>query len=102
MRAQLALRMIQLSSVRFEASFRHVVHELRNPLHGIAAGVDYCLSGGLSQADMLAELGAIADGVRMMTRLTNDFMDLQVRCPCAFACCGCARVPECVDSSLRV
>jgi signal transduction histidine kinase len=52
-------------------------HEIRNPLHGINAGVDSCLSGELSPKDVHAELLAISDGVVMMTSLLNDLMDLQ-------------------------
>jgi signal transduction histidine kinase len=52
-------------------------HEIRNPLHGLAAGVDACMSGELSPAELQTELVAIADGVRMMTALTNDLLDLQ-------------------------
>jgi signal transduction histidine kinase len=52
-------------------------HEIRNPLHGLAAGVDACLSGELTPAELRTELIAIADGVRMMASLTNDLLDLQ-------------------------
>ena len=74
---QLAVRLLQESSERFEGSFRHIVHEIRNPLHGISAGMASCLSGELSPAELTSELRAIAAGVQMMTSLTNDFMDLQ-------------------------
>ena len=56
-------------------------HEIRNPLHGIGAGVEACLSGELSPAEIRTELAAVADGVAMITTLTNDLLDLQV-CAC--------------------
>jgi signal transduction histidine kinase len=52
-------------------------HEIRNPLHGISAGVETCLSGELSPAELRTELLAVSDGVSMMTALTNDLLDLQ-------------------------
>jgi signal transduction histidine kinase len=56
---------------------RHAGHEIRNPLHGISAGVEACLSGELSPEESHTELVAISDGVAMMSALTNDLMDLQ-------------------------
>ena len=76
-RVQLAMRLLQQSSERFERSFRHIVHEIRNPLHGISAGVEACMSGELTPAEVQTELAAVVDGVKMMTAVTNDFLDLQ-------------------------
>ena len=45
----------------------------------MSAGVEACLSGELSAAEMHTELVAVADGVHMMTALTNDLMDMQAR-----------------------
>ena len=52
-------------------------HEIRNPLHGVSAGVEACLSGELPPDEMHTELAAVADGVRVMTALLNDLLDLQ-------------------------
>jgi signal transduction histidine kinase len=43
----------------------------------VSAGVEACLSGELPPDEMHTELGAVADGVRMMTTLMNDLLDLQ-------------------------
>ena len=52
-------------------------HEIRNPLHGVSAGIEACLSGELPPSEMHTELGAVADGIRIMTALMNDLLDLQ-------------------------
>ncbi len=54
-----------------------VGHEIRNPLHGVSAGIEACLSGELPPDDLHTELVAVADSVRVMTTLLNDVLDLQ-------------------------
>ena len=55
----------------------HAGHEIRNPLHGVGAGVEACLSGDLTPAELRTELAAVLDGVRMIAMITNDLLDLQ-------------------------
>jgi signal transduction histidine kinase len=52
-------------------------HELRNPLHGVCAGVEALRDGTLSAAETNDELKAIAEGVALMVNITNDMTDLQ-------------------------
>ena len=43
----------------------------------MSAGVEACLSGDMSPAELRTELLAITDGVRMITALTNELLDEQ-------------------------
>jgi signal transduction histidine kinase len=51
-------------------------HELRNPLHGVCAGVKALQDGVLSPAEAAEELAAIAEGLALMVSVTNDMTDL--------------------------
>jgi signal transduction histidine kinase len=52
-------------------------HELRNPLHGVCAGVKTLQGGTLSLPEVAEELKAIAEGLSLMVNITNDMTDLQ-------------------------
>ena len=56
----------------FEKSFGYICHELRNPLHGIRGSLGLLVAGGLSDAEVHRELGAISTGVNLMVSVTND------------------------------
>jgi signal transduction histidine kinase len=114
---QLALRAVELGAENFETSFRHICarththalapqracmlqshasiagHEIRNPLHGVAAGLEACLSGELPPGEMRAELAAVVDGVRMIATITNDMLDLQAMRAGAFEVRAAAVAP---------
>ncbi len=51
-------------------------HELRNPLHGICAGVKALQDGTLTPAEAAEELAAIAEGTALMVSITSDMTDL--------------------------
>ncbi len=52
-------------------------HELRNPLHGVCAGVKALQDGTLTPAEAVEEMKAIAEGLALMVNITNDMTDLQ-------------------------
>jgi signal transduction histidine kinase len=59
-------------------------HELRNPLHGVCAGVEALLHGRLGASggggvgpEARAELAAISEGLALVVSVTNDMTDLQ-------------------------
>lgn len=52
-------------------------HELRNPLHGICAGVEALRDGTLAPAEAHEELASITEGLKLMVSITNDMTDLQ-------------------------
>ncbi len=43
----------------------------------MGAGVEACLSGDMTLAEIRTELAAVLDGVRMIAMITNDLLDLQ-------------------------
>ena len=53
-------------------------HELRNPLHGVCAGIEALRGGQLGAAETAQELASIAEGLALMVSVTNDMTDLQV------------------------
>ena len=65
------------SRARADAPSLTAGHEIRNPLHGVGAGVEACLSGDMTLAEIRTELAAVLDGVRMIATITNDLLDLQ-------------------------
>jgi signal transduction histidine kinase len=52
-------------------------HELRNPLHGVCAGVKALQDGALSPTEVSGEFAAIAEGLALMVSVTNDMTDLR-------------------------
>ena len=54
-----------------------VGHEIRNPLHGVCAGVKALQDGTLSAAEAREELAAIAEGLKLILSVTNDMTDLR-------------------------
>ena len=65
-------------SMRTQSESRPAGHELRNPLHGVCAGITALRDGTLSLTDAEAheELKSIAEGVALMVNITNDMTDL--------------------------
>ncbi len=52
-------------------------HELRNPLHGVCAGVKALQDGTLSAEEARREVSSIAEGVGVLVSVANDMTDLQ-------------------------
>jgi signal transduction histidine kinase len=55
---------------------RRAGHELRNPLHGVCAGVSALRGGRLPPGEAAVELAAIAEGLALIVSITNDMTDL--------------------------
>ncbi len=62
---------------RFERSFGYICHEVRNPLHGVCAGVQALQDGRLSGPEAAEELASISEGLSLTVTILNDLVDLQ-------------------------
>ena len=54
----------------------HAGHELRNPLHGVCAGVRALQDGVLAPTEAREELASISEGLALMVSITSDMTDL--------------------------
>jgi two-component system capsular synthesis sensor histidine kinase RcsC len=55
----------------------YVLHELRNPLHGIRGALDLCRSPDVTPADTAELLASMQSGVDLMVTITSDLLDLE-------------------------
>ena len=54
----------------------HAGHELRNPRHGVCAGVRALQDGVLAPTEAREELASISEGLALMVSITSDMTDL--------------------------